>query len=169
MAGPKDKAEEQDLDKAYRDGRREAAEDAKRKALEESDANKTRTLTRVKNELKRVTTQPHMPQILVTAVAAGGGMALAMKLQGVIKNATKEWVETEGENIGESTMMRKIVVHGTFPVLGIISMALGLWVFGQKGMLAAGFIGAGAGMLFGSIMGSLLVDDDDDDDEEEGE
>lgn len=161
MAGKNEQP--QALEEAYKEGKKEAAATAKANLLEKSYENVKGALGKTRRELARVASQPHMPQILVTAAAAGAGGFIALKVQSYIKDATKEWVETEGENIGESTVWRKLAIHGTFPILGLGVIALGLWVFGEKGTVAAGCVGLGSGMLFGSLFGSLLIDDEDED------
>lgn len=160
MAGKK---EDDDTEALVRKGVREGKAEAKAEAEAEQTQTRLTTLqrsyNRLKNAYKEANTTTNVPQVLVGITATGAGAMLAFKLQSWIKSATKEWVETEGDNVGESTTMRLIAIHGAMPLFGIILMAIGYWQR-QRGVLGSGLIGGGFGMVVGSLMGSLLVDDE---------
>lgn len=160
MAGKKEDEDTEALvKKGVREGRAEAKAEAEQQQTEQRMTNLQKSYNRLKSAYNKANTETNVPQVLVGVVATGAGAMLAFKLQSWIKSATKEWVETEGENVGESTTMRLIAIHGTMPLFGIILMAIGYWQR-QRGVLGSGLIGSGFGMLIGGLMGSLLVDDE---------
>ncbi|MFY0531483.1 hypothetical protein [Nannocystis pusilla] len=73
---------------------------------------------------------------------------------GYIEKKTALWVDDNGD----STMLRKLVVHGTFPIIGAVGMFAGCYF--SNGLIASGVIGLGAGLALGSLLRSVLVDDE---------
>lgn len=147
------------IDEAFREGKKAGRE--QKAMLERSLEAGTRALNKTRTELKRVVGQPHVPQILITVGGVGVGGFTALKLQGMLDEATREWLVPDGEeNAGEATFGRKFMVNGFLPITGLGLMGLGLWAFGTKGNVCAGIVGLGAGMLFGSLFGTLMADDE---------
>ncbi|PCC66475.1 hypothetical protein [Nannocystis exedens] len=97
--------------------------------------------------------EPNLPQLLVVAATGGVGSLIGFKGSEMLAGMSDEWVDDEGN----PTFFRKALVHGLFPVLGIVGVAIGMFM--KNGLVASGLIGLGSGMFFGSILRSVMIDD----------
>lgn len=87
--------------------------------------------------------------MILAPLAAGGQVGLA--------NATASMVKPD-ESAPEqfvSTTIRKIVAHGTLPVLGLVVGGVSLKYGGKHGLVTAGLVGGSLGVIIGSVLSSM--------------
>ncbi|MCY0994689.1 hypothetical protein OV203_46620 [Nannocystis sp. ILAH1] len=142
------------VDSAVKEDRQNWAQRMKVKALEKSakvaEATKRKAIQLYNKGLE----EPNKGQIFVALGAAAGGSMASFWASGFIEKKTITMVD---EN-GDSTIWRKLIVHGTFPIVGALGMFGGCYF--SNGLIASGLIGLGAGLALGSLLRSVLVDDE---------
>lgn len=151
------KKEEQQLaaivEDAVQEDRRSRVQRMKMQALEKTAAVAEKTKRKALQLYQRAQEEPNKPQIFVALGAASAGAATSFWASGFMESKTTEWVTEEGD----STLMRKLVVHGMFPIIGAAGMFAGCYF--NNGLLSSGLIGLGAGLALGSLLRSVLVDE----------
>lgn len=140
--------------KLDREARREKEEKAKIKEQEAAIGEQNKKIGVLERSLAKAQEAPNHEQALIEGTVAIGTGLLSFKgsMYLLDKTATGDtWVKN-----GESTFLRKFIVHGTFPLIGIMLIGGGYMLAKKNGAAAAGLYGAGFGLVLGSLIRSVF-------------
>lgn len=108
-------------------------------------------LKKLDGDLQRAMVAPAHEQLLIEGVVGIGMGLLGYKLSTILVTKTGSLVKD-----GESTFVRKLVVHGTLPVIGAVLLGAGLLASKKSGATASALYGAGFGLIGGSLIRSIF-------------
>lgn len=151
------------IEKAEKAGVRKWMKDNAVKAGKKTLEITQKSLAYTKNQLKKANETPNVPQLVTMGVAgtiaAPIGAALQRGLANATANMTKPILDAAGlpGDAWDSSFPRKAIVHGGVPVLGLVIAVASAKMAKTKGMVAAGGIGVGLGLLIGSLVRSFQV------------
>lgn len=108
-------------------------------------------LKKLDGDLQKAMVAPAHEQLLIEGVVGIGTGLLSYKLSTILVTKTAAMVKD-----GESTFVRKLVVHGTLPIIGTVLLGAGLIASKKSGATAAALYGAGFGLIGGSLIRSIF-------------
>lgn len=108
-------------------------------------------LKKLDGDLQKAMVAPAHEQLLIEGVVGIGTGLLSYKLSTILVTKTAAMVKD-----GESTFVRKLVVHGTLPIIGTVLLGAGLIASKKSGATASALYGAGFGLIGGSLIRSIF-------------